>query len=189
VPQPIALLDACVLYSAPLRDLLMYLAVKNVFRARWTDAIHEEWMRNLLSNRSDLRRDQLERTRNLMNTHARDALVTGYEPLIESLTLPDPNDRHVFAAAIHGHAEVIVTLNLEDFPASSLDQHGVEAQHPDQFISKLIESAPDETISAARAHRRSLKNPPKNADEYLNTLESVGLAVTVGRLRSVADQI
>ncbi len=66
-----ALLDACVIYPAPLRDLLMYLAVNNVYQARWTDAIHDEWIRNVLANRPDLRREQLERTRNLMNTHAR----------------------------------------------------------------------------------------------------------------------
>ncbi len=189
MPQPIALLDACVLYPAPLRDLLMYLAVKNVYRARWTDTIHEEWMRNVLAKRTDLRRDQLERTRNLMNTHARDALVTGYEPLIESLTLPDQNDRHVLAAAIHARAEIIVTFNLDDFPESSLDQYGIKAQHPDEFISKLIDSARDDALAAARAHRGSLKNPPKSADEFLRTLESLGLAATVACLKNNADQI
>ena len=85
-----AVLDACVLYPAPLRDLLMHLAVKDVYRPSWTDAIHEEWIRNLLESRPDLRRAQLERTRDLMNRNARDAMVTGYEGLIEALSLPDP---------------------------------------------------------------------------------------------------
>ena len=62
-----ALLDACVIDPAPLRDLLMYLAVRDVYRPRWTDAIHEEWIRGVLENRPDLRRAQLDRTRDLMD--------------------------------------------------------------------------------------------------------------------------
>ena len=87
--------DACVLYPAPLRDLLMHLALTDLFRAKWTDAIHEEWMRSVLENRPDLRREQLERTRDLMNSHVRDCLVTNYEELVSALTLPDPDDRLV----------------------------------------------------------------------------------------------
>jgi len=111
-----ALYDACVLYPAPLRDLLMHLAMTDLFRARWTDQIHDEWIRNVLANRPDLNRKQLERTRRLMNAHVLDCLVTGYENLIDGLTLPDPNDRHVLAAAVSADADVIVTYNLGDFP-------------------------------------------------------------------------
>lgn len=112
----IALYDACVLYPAPLRDLLMHLAVTDLFRARWTEAIHEEWIRNLLRDRPDLTRDKLERTRDLMNAHVRDCLVIGYESLIPALTLPDPEDRHVRAAAVRCGADVIVTFNPEALP-------------------------------------------------------------------------
>lgn len=128
-----ALYDACVLYPAPLRDLLMRLALTDLFRARWTDQIHDEWIRNLLANRADLTAEQLERTRTLMNSHVRDCLVTGYEPLIEGLALPDPDDRHVLGAAIRACASVIVTFNLKDFPANVLEPLGVERQHPDAF--------------------------------------------------------
>jgi hypothetical protein len=99
-----AFLDASVLYPAPLRDLLMELAVSDLYRAKWSDAVHEEWISALLKNRSDLTRAQIERTRDLMNMHVRDALVTGFEPLIDVLELPDANDRHVVAAAIKGRA-------------------------------------------------------------------------------------
>ena len=84
------LYDACVLYPAPLRDFLMHLALTDLFAARWTDRIHEEWIRALLGKRPDLTREQLERTRELMNAHVRDCLVTEYETLIESLHLLDP---------------------------------------------------------------------------------------------------
>ncbi len=73
------LYDACILYPAPLRDLLMRLALTDLYRARWSDQIHEEWMTAVLRNRSDLSRAQLESTRSLMNSHVRDALVDGYQ--------------------------------------------------------------------------------------------------------------
>ena len=62
-----AIYDACILYSAPLRDLLMQLALTDLFRARWTEQIHNEWMRNVLKNRPDLTLEQLTRTKELMN--------------------------------------------------------------------------------------------------------------------------
>jgi predicted nucleic acid-binding protein len=132
-----ALFDACVLHPAPLRDLLMRLAMTQVFRARWTDTIHEEWIRSVLRQRPELA-VQLARTRQLMNAHVMDCLVTGYEQLIDTIYLPDPNDRHVLAAAITGGADVLVTMNLKDFPASRLAPFGIEAQHPDVFICNLL---------------------------------------------------
>ena len=62
--------DSCVLYPAPLRDLLMRLALTDLFRAKWTNEIHEEWIRNLLKNRTDLKKEQLERIREMMNLPA-----------------------------------------------------------------------------------------------------------------------
>jgi predicted nucleic acid-binding protein len=115
-----AFLDACVLYPAPLRDLLMELAVADLFRAKWSTQVHEEWIEAVLAERADLTRERLQRTRTLMEAHVRDALVSGYEELIESLDLPDPDDRHVLAAAIRGRADLIVTANLKDFPADRL---------------------------------------------------------------------
>jgi hypothetical protein len=182
-----ALYDACVLYPAPLRDLLMRLALTDLFRARWTDAIHEEWIRNVLSDRPDLPRPQLERTRDLMNAHVRDCLVTGYEDLIEAVTLPDPDDRHILAAAIRGRADVIVTLNLSDFPAGILHSYGIEAQHPDQFVTHLLDLAPTAVYRAVKRQREALKNPPLSAEDLLKTLEKQQLVQTVAHLRTAID--
>ncbi len=137
---PIVLYDACVLYPAPLRDLLMQLALTDTFQASWTDQIHDEWTRNVLADRPDVRAESLARCRRLMDEHVPDCLITGYEFLIPTLTLPDPNDRHVLAAAIHGAAGVIVTFDLGDFPASSLGQFQIEALPPDDFIINLNRS-------------------------------------------------
>ncbi len=77
-----------------------------------------------------------------MNDAVRDCLVTGYEDLIASLSLPDPDDRHVLAAAIRADADVIVTYNLKDFPAETLAPFDIEAQHPDDFLVSLLDQAP-----------------------------------------------
>ncbi len=178
-----AFYDANVLYPAELRNLLMHLAVTGLFRAKWSADVHEEWISSLLKNRHDLTRDKLERTRMLMDKHAIDALVIGYEDLIPGLQLPDPNDRHVLAAAIRGQANVIVTMNLRDFPSDVLAAFGIEAQHPDEFILHLLDVAPGSVVAAAENHRQSLKNPPKTVSEYLETLERQGLTQTVSVLR------
>jgi hypothetical protein len=91
-----ALLDANVLYPAPLRDLLLQLAVTGLFRAKWSADIHREWIEALLVNEPHRDRARLERTRDLMDRITRDCLVTGHEGLIPALELPDPDDRHVW---------------------------------------------------------------------------------------------
>src|SRR5579863_4356667 len=113
----------------------MHLALTDLYRAKWTNEIHDEWIRNVLINRADLNRAQLERTRELMNSNVRDCLVEEYETLIPALSLPDPNDRHVLAAAIRSSASVIVTFNLKDFPEKIIKKYGIEAQHPDIFLN------------------------------------------------------
>lgn len=70
-----ALYDACVLYPAPLRDLLMELALTDLFRAKWSSMIHDEWILALLKNRKDLSADNLKRTRELMDASVRDCIV------------------------------------------------------------------------------------------------------------------
>lgn len=181
--------DACVLYPAPLRDFLMRLALTDLYRAKWTNEIHDEWIRNVLANRSDLKLEVLEKTRQLMNAHVRDCLVENYEELIPILSLPDPNDRHVLAAAIHAKCSVIVTYNIKDFPIKTLEKYGIEAQHPDEFIIHLIDLSIDKVCEAARAHRLSLKNPPKSVDEYLETMDKQPLKQTVMQLNLLKDQL
>ncbi|HEX9198829.1 MAG TPA: PIN domain-containing protein [Acidobacteriaceae bacterium] len=174
--------DANVLYPAGLRNLLMHLALMGVFRAKWSADVHEEWIGSLLENRPDLTRGQLERTRQLMDKAAPDALVTGYEHLIPDLVLPDERDRHVLAAAVHGGASILVTCNLMDFPAQTLQQFDIEAQHPDEFILYLFDISPALVAEAAENHRTSLKNPVKTVEEYLHSLESQGLPRTATAL-------
>jgi predicted nucleic acid-binding protein len=107
-----AILDANVLYPQLLRDTLLSLAVERLYHARWSATIHDEWTRNLVKDRPDMA-SELPAVVALMNTSVPDCLVTHYEKLADSIELPDPDDRHVVAAAIVGHADAIVTFNLE----------------------------------------------------------------------------
>src|SRR6266404_5309462 len=132
-----ALLDATVLYPASLRDLLMRLTTSNLFQARWSHDIHEEWIRSVMRDRPDLTAAQLHSVRDAMDLHAEACLVTGYEHLIASLSLPDQDDRHVLAAAIVAGADVIVTHNLKDFPPEALAPYHIEARHPDVFLRHI----------------------------------------------------
>lgn len=130
----IVLFDACILYSAPVRDLIIELAIADLYRAKWTNKIHEEWIYNLGVNRPDLSIEKIEKMKDLINKSVPDCLVEGYESIAETLTLPDTGDKHVLAAAIKAQAQIIVTYNLKDFPTNSLISFGIEAQHPDDFF-------------------------------------------------------
>ena len=178
--------DACVLYPAPLRDALMRLALTDLFKAHWTDHIHDEWINALLRDQKHSR-ESLMRARDLMDQHVRDAKVYGYESLIEGLDLPDPDDRHVLAAAIRSHADAIVTLNLKDFPEESLRQYGIEVIHPDDFILYQIDMAPTSCCLAFQAQRAALKNPPLCVETFLATLQKQQLPQTVSKLREFSD--
>jgi hypothetical protein len=180
----IVIYDACVLYPAPLRDLLMRLALTDLYQAKWTQHIHHEWMSNLLKNRPDLTREQIEQTREKMDLHVRDCLVYGYEDLIDGLQLPDSEDRHVLAAAIKTHAQTIVTFNLSDFPAKVISKYNIEVQHPDEFFRHLIDLSPSKFLRTVHETRLSLKKPPKNPEEYLQSLEQQSLPQTVSYLRN-----
>jgi hypothetical protein len=133
-------------------------------------------------DRPNIKRADLERTRTLMDTAVRDCIITGYDPLIASLTLPDPDDRHVLAAAIVGRCDVIVTRNLRDFPENALAHFGIEAQHPDEFLTNHLNLAPGIFCDAIRKVRARLRNPPFAAPEYLEVLTNNGLVATASEL-------
>lgn len=179
--------DACILYPAPLRDLLMQLAVTDLFQARWTDKIHEEWINALLSKRKDLEPIKLEQVKKLMDDNVRDAKVTGYESLIESLELPDANDRHVLAAAIRCNADAIVTFNLKDFPKNKLEKYSIEAIHPDDFINYQLDLSPSQVCGAVKKQRESLKKPVKTPEQLIRTLQRQQLPQTCLALREYIE--
>ena len=178
-----AFLDASVLYPVSLRNLLMRLTLAGLYQARWSAGVHDEWIRSVLRDHPHIPPARLHELRAAMDDQADDAVVTGYESLIESLHLPDPDDRHVLAAAIVGRADVIVTFNLKDFPDQELSPYHIEAQHPDEFIRHMLDLAPVVVVDAIRAQQSRLINPPVSMPDLLALFEKQGLTETVSELR------
>jgi predicted nucleic acid-binding protein len=177
-----AILDANILYSMTITDIALEVAHVDVYRAIWSDAIHDEWVRNLKVKRPDLDPAKIERRRAAMDLAVADAKVTGYEPLIDALTLPDKNDRHVLAAAIAGNADVIVTLNLKDFPDEAVAPYGIEVQHPDTFLIHQRGLNQQQFLECIRRVRRRMKNPEVSRDAYLESLKKAELVVLAAEL-------
>ncbi len=175
--------DACVLYPAGMRDLLVRHGASGLFRARWSDRILDEMIRAILRNRPDLTLEQLARTRQLMCEAVPDCLTTGFEGLIDGLVLPDPDDRHVLAAAIRAGSGVIVTENVVDFPAVALQPYNIEVQTPDQFVLHLIDLSLGTVRSAIEAQAAALTDPPIPTGELLDRLARSGLPRSMAALR------
>lgn len=187
-PYPVVL-DACVLYPSLLRDLLLRLGIKGLYQPKWTQTIQEEWQRSLLQNRPDLTAEQIKRTDELMNQAIPDAMVTGYKNLIGSINLPDPDDRHVVAAAVRCNAEVIVTLNLKDFPASQMVDFDIESLHPDEFISDLFDLNHALALQAVAEQRMSMRKPARSVDEYMAALLRQGLPMTIKAMENYQSML
>ncbi len=168
----VTVLDANVLYPAPLRDFLLRLAQVGLLIPKWTDQIHDEWIRNLLLNRSDLKSFQLEKTREAMENAFPDANVTGYKNLIAGLQLPDEDDRHVLAAAIKCKADVLITFNKKDFPSRYVFVHDILVETPDEFACRLLKANLPKVFQALLNQVNALKNPPQNTEQVLDTLEN-----------------
>ncbi|MEV3875260.1 PIN domain-containing protein [Streptomyces sp. NPDC002454] len=174
--------DACVLYPNVVRDLLIRVALTGAVQAKWSDRILDEMVRALHAERG-IALDKLEGLRRLMNETIRDASVVGYERLVEGLVLPDPDDRHVLAAAVRAGAQVIVTDNRKDFPTEALAEWGIEAKTADSFLLDLL--GLDDRVVYACVHQvaESRRNPPETADDVLNHMERSGLRRTAAALR------
>lgn len=185
-----ALLDACVLYPVCVADALMSVAVAGMFAARWTSAIEGEWMRNLEERRPELK-GKLDRRRDGMRQAIPDWEVaeTAWSALTPGLSLPDPKDVHVLAAAIAGHADCIVTANLKDFPTEILDVHGLCAIHPDDFLIAQFDLDPFVALAAFKEMRTRSKNPPLTPEEFADAFQRNGLVTMAERLREAAELI
>jgi predicted nucleic acid-binding protein len=174
--------DANVLYPFLVRDALLTLAEAGMYRARWSAVITAEWRENLLAKRPD-RHAAIDRTIRLMEEAFPEALIEGFEPLIDALYLPDPNDRHVLAAAIRAGADHIITNNIRDFPSDALAGYGIEAKTPDDFIVGNIDLFQSDAIAALRAMRARYDSPPINKADFLLALIKAGLPVTAAALK------
>lgn len=181
-PPPIVLYYANLLYPFHLRNLVIQLGVNYVVRPRWTDAIHEEWIGKLVASGRETR-ERLVRTRDIMKRVLPDADVRDYEHWIAGLTLPDPDDCHVLAAAIQSSAEVILTFNLKDFPSKALAPFGLVARDPDAFLCELYEADPEAILAVVEAARLNLSQTVPSQGTFIEVLNRQQLPKFAARLR------
>ncbi|MEB3047388.1 PIN domain-containing protein [Rhizobium mulingense] len=186
---PVAVYDACVLYPFHLRNVLVQCAFDGLVDARWTDDIHAEWIRNLAIGSPEISISRLEATRDRMKEVLPDADVGNHRILIPDLSLPDPDDRHVLAAAIAGKASVIVTWNLKDFPAADLRPHGVTCDSPDNFLVGLHSTFSSALIDSIRGARLNLRKTAPAVHEFIDALDHQGLRAFSAILREKATQL
>lgn len=187
--RPVAVYDACVLYPFHLRNVLIQCAFDGLVGARWTDDIHAEWMRNLAANSPHRPLSRFETTRELMKAALPDADVADYQALIPGLSLPDPDDRHVLAAAIAGEASIIVTWNLKDFPVSALQPHGIVCISPDDFLIDLYSAHLDALLDSVRRARQNLRRTTPSVGEFVDALERQGLSKFSAILRQATRRL
>jgi hypothetical protein len=161
----------------------MHLAMSGLFRARWSNDIHREWM-TAVHEQSGIPMNELAERRQYMDAAVPDCCVEGYEALIDTLILPDPNDRHVLAAAIRCHADVIVTFNERDFPEASIAPYGIHTRHPDLFIRNIDEIDPGTLVQAAKMDLAHYRNPPLDVEAYIRGLREAGVPTTADYLNA-----
>ncbi|KAB7789026.1 PIN domain-containing protein [Bifidobacterium leontopitheci] len=172
--KPVVLLDANVFPAVWLLDIMLTLDEEQVIDAAWSERILEEARRTLIErrNRTPEQADRLLSFITPMNpTHC----VYGWEHLEAAFDLPDPDDRHVLAAALSAGADYIVTYNLKDFPPRSLERYAVEAMHPDEFLSMMLKRDQAGVVNAMNAVVSSKDNPPRTMTEELAHLRKLRL--------------
>jgi PIN domain len=188
---PVVVLDACVLYPAAQRDLLMWLAAGGVIHAHWTNEIHEEWMRNVAQDFGVSRR-VLERVRQLMDRAAGDALIKRYRHHKRGFPNTDSKDRHVAAAALAARQRsgandvTIITWNVRHFDEKELSAVGLRVENPDVFLCRLVADSPEDVMAAFMCMCDNLRNPPKTSRECADTLAAQGLKTFA---RAILDRL
>jgi len=179
-----AFLDANVLVPAALTDVLLRAAEKELYRPRWSQAVLDEAAGAVHRARPDLADSRVRARIREMNAQFPRALVLRYEHLIPEVDVPDPGDRHVVAAAATGHADVIVTRNLHDFPASALEPWDMEAVGPDAFLHDMLDLFPAAMAQVLVEQANDTRRPALGIDGVLRSLERAGVPGFVAAVRA-----
>lgn len=167
-------LDACVLVPISATDTLLRLAERDLFRPVWSERIVEEASRAVAEIHADFGQARIDRRFANMNAAFEDAMITGWEPLVDSLVLPDADDRHVVACAIAASADAIVTNNIRDFPPETLDALDIEVIKFDDFLLDLIDHTPEDVVAVITQQVRDARHPPLTSAAVLEHLAAAG---------------
>lgn len=178
-----AVLDTNVIYPVIIRDLLFWFAHYELYTPKWSNHIFEEWER--VMERKGVSAVDAKKRVNVANLAFPDALVRNYEGLLSNLTLPDPDDCHVLAAAIKVNANVIVTNNIKDFPKDYIEKFGLDVKSADDFLTDIIDLNHEEATKAFKEMVLNKKNPELDEYEVLDLLRKSGLNETANYLHAL----
>ena len=153
-------LDACVLVPVALADTLLRIAERDLYRPLWSARIVAEAIDAVVEIHPDIPPEQVQRRFTAMDHAFEDARVDGWENLEATVTLRDPDDRHVVAAAVRGRADAIVTANVRDYPPEILGPLQIEIIHPDDFLLDQLDFAPRIVLDVLREQADTPGNPP-----------------------------
>lgn len=176
-------LDTNVIYPIDVRDLLFWLAYYELYTPKWSHHIFDEWAE--VMRRKGLDESEILKRIGRANRAFPDALVENYEQLIKGLSLPDPKDNHVLAAAIKTNANVIVTNNLKDFPEAYLSSFGLTVKSADDFITDIIDLNPEKAIQAFRKLVLNRRNPMMDELQMLERYRNLGLVESANYLHAL----
>lgn len=145
--------------------MLFTFAQQGLFRARFTNQIIDEWTRSLIKNKPGLKAS-IEHQEKIIRNVFEECFVTGFEPLIDGLKLPDIDDRHVLAAAIKCSAQIIVTENRKNFPEDMLEGHGIEALSADDMLANTFDLFPMGAPRPCALCVRGMTIPPSQRPNF-----------------------
>ena len=178
-------LDACVLVPVTLADTLLRVAEHNLYRPLWTSRIIDEAAGAIAEIHPDISRERIRQRFTAMDDAFEDARIEGYEGLIDGVTLPDPDDRHVVAAALQGRGDSIVTANIRHYPESVLDPLNIDVIHPDSFLLDQLDLAPALILDVLYQQAAHTRRPPLSPVDVVARLARAGapsFADEVGRM-------
>jgi predicted nucleic acid-binding protein len=163
------ILDSCVIFPMPLCDTLLSAAEDDLYCVHFSQEILDGATRNLVKN-GKMTDAKAARFQTMLKNTFPEAMVEVPSSLVEAMT-NHPGDRHVLAAAIIANAKIIVTDNLKHFPKKALEPYGIEAQHPDVFLTQLFDNDPESIVEVIRQQAEKLKKPPLTVAELIDNLQ------------------
>lgn len=188
-----ATIDACVLAGALPRNMVLSLAAAGFFRPRWSGEIMAETGRAICAIH---RRQGIVDPEGVAFRHCDamrrafpEAMTEGYEKLVPVCNLPDPQDRHVLAAAVQARASVIVTDNIRHFPKDALDTFDIIVSTADDFLADVIDLDAPGAVAALRTVRLRFRKPELDAERLLLKMEGAALSRTASLLMSEIESL
>lgn len=132
------LLDANVIYSITLADVLLTLADHDLFLPLWTPNVLQEAQEAASRTLPDAAQQAFRKRLIMMDQAFPESSIHVEESEWSQFDLPDPDDRHVLAAAAQGQADALATRNIKDFPQKLLDSFSIQVITPDDLLCVLL---------------------------------------------------